>query len=827
MVIVRRAQVVGAAGRLEDALAEYDAALAQWQGRPLEDISSVTLRRDVGAALDEERLAAVQARVDAMLALGRHEETLTELAGLTATYPLRERFWEQRMLALSRSGRPAEALTIYQRIVAILGEELGADPGPGLRELHQAVLRHEPTAQPPAPASAAATAAVQAPTGPRQLPPAVSAFTGRSAELALLDRILADSGAEGPGPIVIDGPGGVGKTALAVHWSHRVRGRFPDGQIYLNLHGYGPTAPVTAASALDTLLRALGMPTDRIPVPVEERAAALRSVTTDRRFLFLLDNARDAQQLRPLLPGPGCLTVITSRSQMRGLAIRDGAQRVPLGPIGAPEAAELLESAAGQAGSALTPPEVERLVGRCGGLPLALRIVAERLARDRRSLADVLRDLDDAGSRLDLLSSADDELSDMRTVLSWSTGALDPQAARALRLVGAQPGPDITVPAAALFGLPHARSAALLDRLVAEHLLEANPGGRFQPHDLLRAFAVELSARHPEDECAVLRLLDWHLAAAAKASQTIYPRESARKIPVPQSDAPLPDFAGAREAFAWFDAARPALIASIDAAVGFGLDDTAWMLAWSMWDYLDHRDRYDDYVATHIKGLQAARRAKSARGERHMSLGLTYAYVRLRDADAAMAHALDALGATRRLDEPGSEAAVHAVLAEVRTLHGDHEGAIRELEQALEIYVRERDAGGEMAMLTNLALVYIRLDRPREAIARLRRSLALIAQTGQDRGLGVVLSSLGEAHAKSGRHQAALDYYRRAHAVNEERGLLGRQAIVLYLMAESFEALDDETSAREHLTRSRELFRCAGDLVPDRAAALFATLDES
>jgi DNA-binding SARP family transcriptional activator/Tfp pilus assembly protein PilF len=810
--LVRRAETAAAAGRPRDAVALYDEALAQWRGEPLGDISSVSLRGEYAGAFTERRLAAVEARIELELRLGRHVEVLAELAGLTAAQPLRERFWEQRLLALYRSGRQAEALAAYQSAAAVLAEELGIDPGTALRELHQAILTDAPAVRAPRAVPAARSAA----GGPRQLPPAVSRFTGRGAELEALDELLA-SGLDAAASrstcalVVIDGPAGVGKTALGVHWSQRLRARYPDGQIYLNLRGYGPTEPVAASAALDAVLRALGLPAEQVPATDEERTAALRSATTDRRFLFLLDNACDVRQIRPLLPGPGCLTVVTSRSQLRGLSVRDGAHRLAVRPIGADEGMALLSAVAGREASGFAEQDVRRLVGRCAGLPLAILIVAERLARDRRGLEDVLRDLDDADSRLDLLSSADDELSDMRAVLSWSSRTLDPEAARALRLIGAQPGPDITLPAAAaLLGLPPERVAPILDRLVSVHLLEARPPDRYQLHDLLRAYAAELSAQHPEDAQDVRRLLDWYLAAAAKASRAIHPRASSRKILIPAGAASLPRFADANAALDWFDSVRLPLDASIDAAIRLGLVRHAWTLAWTMWDYFEHRGRFDDYVATYLKGLDAARRAESRLGERHMHSGLAKAYGRLRKPDAAMWHASAALEIARESGGPRSEAAALAGLADVHALLGEEGKSLRARELALETYTRLGDVGGQFAMLNNLAAGLILRRQTDEALAYLHRSRALIEQTGQGRDLGIVLRNLGVAHAGAGRHETALEHYRQSLDLDRDRGLLRRQARTLCLMAESFEALGDLLTSHEHLTRARAVYQEAG-----------------
>ena len=464
-------------------------ALSLWRGRPLADVTGVAWLEEQAERLDLLRLRIRQALSEARLAAGEHTQLVPELEEAAAGHPLDERIHEQLMLALYRSGRQADALAVYHRLRATLDEELGIGPGQALRDLEVAILQQDPALDAPVPAGV--PTAPLAPV-PAQLPPAVAAFTGRSAELASLDLLAGGAAVDpiaGPTPVAlaamgicaVSGTAGVGKTALAVHWAHRVAGRFPDGQLYVNLRGFGPAGTaLDPGQALSGFLDALGVPAARIPADPDARAGLYRSLLAGKRVLVVLDNARSADQVRPLLPGsPGCLAIVTSRDQLAGLVATEGARPLPLDLLTTADARELLTRRLGELRVAGEPEAVGDIIAACARLPLALTIAASRAATSPGfPLAAVAAELREACCALDPFHGGD-HATDVRAVFSWSYRALSPEAARLFRLLGLLPGPDIPVAAAAsLAAVPPGRARMLLAELTRAHLLaEPAPAG--------------------------------------------------------------------------------------------------------------------------------------------------------------------------------------------------------------------------------------------------------------------------------------------------------------------------------------------------------------
>jgi hypothetical protein len=479
-----------------DAVRQLQSALALWRGQPLADVTQLDwLSRQA------ERLVLLQMRIrqelsEARLAAGEHARILPELEQMVADHPLNERVHGQLMLALYRSGRQADALAIYHRLRRTLGEELGIDPSRDLRDLETAILQQDPSLD----VQARGTASVSATPVPAQLPPAVAAFTGRGAELACLDAIAAEAALAGPASpaaaviSAVSGTAGVGKTALAVHWAHRVAGQFPDGQLYVNLRGFDPSgAALEPGQALRGFLDAFGVPSTRIPEDPTAQTGLFRSLLAGKRVLVVLDNARDAEQVRPLLPGsPGCLAVVTSRSDLASLVAAEGARPVSLDLLPVAEAGELLARRLGEARVASEPAAVSEIIERCARLPLALAIAAAHAAaRPGFPLAAIAAGLRGATANLDPFDGTD-LATDVRAVFSWSCRLLGEDAAGLFVLLGLHPGPDISVRAAAsLAGIPPRRAEALLAELAGAHLLSEPSPGRYAAHDLLRAYAAE------------------------------------------------------------------------------------------------------------------------------------------------------------------------------------------------------------------------------------------------------------------------------------------------------------------------------------------------
>jgi DNA-binding SARP family transcriptional activator len=489
-------------------------AVALWRGPALAGLDSPWLN-GMRARLELERAAAMLDLNEIRLRRGEHGALVLELTAQAATTPADERLIGQLMLALYRCGRQAEALRCYERTRRHLADELGADPSLDLRALHEQILRADQALATPGPAGP------PAPLTPRELPADVTAFTGRAAELAELDRLLGGGRPVAAAVIsALSGTAGVGKTALAVHWAHRAAERFPDGQLYVNLRGYDPGQPMTAPEALTGFLRALGVPDSDNPADPDQLATRYRSLLAGRRMLIVLDNARHSEQVRPLLPGTaGCAVMVTSRDALAGLVARDGAVRLDLDLLPLHEAVNLLRELIGDRAGA-EPDAAAALARRCSRLPLALRVAAElATARSGVPLAALVAELADLQRRLDLLDAGGDPRTAVRAVFSWSYRRLDLATARAFRLAGHQPGSDFDpCAAAALTGTTVDQAREMLDVLARAHLIHSTAPGRYAMHDLLRAYARDLAAEHDSDEdlqAALTRICDHHIRTTA------------------------------------------------------------------------------------------------------------------------------------------------------------------------------------------------------------------------------------------------------------------------------------------------------------------------
>jgi DNA-binding SARP family transcriptional activator len=650
--LARSAGAAARQGDWDDAAARARTALALWRGDPLADAGSAVLARREMPRLAELRLQAQEARAEADLHLGRRAEAIAELRGLVSAHPLRERLHALLMLALYRDGRQGEALAAYRHVRRVLGRELGAEPGTGLRELHQRMLEADP-ALAPAAAPAAGPAAAAGPPAvagspaagdpvlvPRQLPGTVPHFAARGAELAALTRLLDGTG-EQPGTVpiaAIGGTAGVGKTALAVRWAHQVADRFPDGQLYVNLRGYDPGTPVAAADALAGFLNALGVAGPDVPAGGEERAARYRSLLAGRRMLVVLDNAREAEQVRLLLPGaPGCMVVVTSRDSLAGLVARHGASRLDLDLLPQGDAVGLLRALIGPRADA-DPGAAAVLAQRCARLPLALRVAAELTAdRPDVSVAGLSAELAGLRQRLDRLDAGGDPHTAVRAVFSWSGRHLDPAAARLFALLGLHPGPGLDrYAAAALAGTPAEAAGRALGPLARAHLVRPAGPGRYELHDLLRGYAAEQAARTETGrgrQAALTRLLDYYLHTAAAAAAALHPAGRGRVAAAAATAAPAARIgapvSGARAARAWLDAERPVLVAVAAHAAAGGWPGHAIGLSVALARYLDAGQHDADAAAIHGHAVRAARQAGDAAAQERALGDLGVAVARL------------------------------------------------------------------------------------------------------------------------------------------------------------------------------------------------------
>jgi DNA-binding SARP family transcriptional activator/Tfp pilus assembly protein PilF len=772
------------AARWPEASAAAGRALGLWRGTPLLDVPSQVLRDRFVPRLEQLRLQALEDRAEADLRLGRQDRLIPELRELAARHPVRERFHAQLMEALARAGRQAEALDAYRQARRALVDELGIEPGPHLRLLHQQILDgdpalaappagHDGTPQAPAPGAGSASS----PAGvPRELPGTAAHFTGREGELAVLAGLLDRGGEQTPGTVVISaigGTAGVGKTALAVHWAHQVADRFPDGQLYVNLRGYDPDQLVPAADALAGFLRALGVPGPDIPPEPDERAARYRSLLAGRRMLVVLDNARSVEQARPLLPGtPACVTLVTSRDSLAGLVARDGAVRLDLDLLPTADAVSLLRALIGQRADA-DPGAAEALAAQCCRLPLALRVAAElAAARPAIPLAGLVDELADQQRRLDLLDAGGDSRTAVRNVFSWSYRHLDPAAARMFRLLGLHPGLD-RYAAAALTGTTVKQARRVLDVLTRAHLTQLAGPGRHSMHDLLRAYAAEQAIAHnseAEQQAALTRLFDHYLHTAAVAMDTLFPAERHRRPGIPPPAIPGPAVADPADARAWLDAERATLVAVAVHTASHGWPGHATRLAGILFRYLDTGGHYPEAIVIHTHARHAARDIGDSAAEATALTSLGAVDWRQSRYPQAVGHFGQALAICRETGDRAGEARALGNLGLVDFQQGRYPEASGHFGQALAICRETGDQSGEARALGNLGDIDIRLGRYPQAARRHRQALVVCHRTGDRPGKARALGNLGDIDIRLGRCQQAADHYHQALALFRETG---------------------------------------------------------
>ncbi|MEV8631655.1 BTAD domain-containing putative transcriptional regulator [Streptosporangium sp. NPDC051023] len=817
-----------AAGDLDSASHVLSEAIALWRGPVLSNVDSATLHDQEVGPLTEEWLRLQEQWLDVGLRTGRHAELVATLRELTRSHPLREPFWELLMLSLHRSGRHAEALQAYHSLGALLAEELGVDPGPSLRATYQAILTDDPSVR--APEAFAVPREEAAAPIPRQLRPDMPGFAGRRAELASLDLMLdEDASMGGPRIVSLQGTAGSGKTALAIHWAHRIAERFPDGQLYLDLHGYGPEPPVDPAKALETLLRALGTPPGRIPAGLDERSALFRTLLTGRRTLLLLDNAGSSEQVRPLIPGSDGMVVVTSRNQLRGLVVEYGARRVVLDQMPREEAAELLAEVLGRDRVSSASEAVAEIVDRCARLPLALRIFAERAARfPGVPLGKLVADLRDEATRLSALDAGDGGNTDLRTVFSWTYGALDEDTARLFRLLGLHPGPEVsTGAAAALMGGDVAGVTRLLDRLTADHLLRSRFPGRYDFHDLLRSYAAEraLEGEAEKDRDAALgRVLDWYLYAARDAAEHLPPTSRAPMPgPVPTGIG-LPRFGGPEEAVGWFEEELPNLMAAAHHSAARGWLGPAWRIPRTLAAFLDFHVPGRAWIAVYRVAVEASRMAGEPFEEGYALNHLAWVSARLGRLDEAVAHYDEALTVARRIGDRGLEGDVLVNLGATCFRLGRFADSATCYGQALDIARDSGDRPLEAEALNDLARNDNELGRHREALSGAGAALGIYAELDDRYRRGLTLRTLGTAQAGLGRYGEAVAHYGEAVELMREFDDRVDEAEVLSLLGEALHDSGDLAAARARWQEAAEIF---AELDDERADAVRRRLTET
>ncbi len=846
-------------------------ALGWWRGEPLADVPSRLLHDREVPPIEDQRLQALVARIDCDLHLGRHGEVVAELRQLVRAHPLQEQFHAQLMLGLYRNGRQAEALAAYQDVRRVLADELGLDPGPELRLMHQRILAADGElliaaggASSAAPATLSmdrpdrAAPVHDAPDGgasdrgasdraapdlhapatareevvPRLLPMATRHFAGRAEALGEL-AALADEASRANVIAVIAGTAGVGKTSLALHFAHQVAARFPDGQLYVNLRGFDPAgAPLAPAEAVRLFLDALAVPAARIPVGLDAQSGLYRSLLAGRRVLVLLDNARDVDQVRPLLPaGSGSLVIVTSRKQLTSLVAGEGALPLTLDVLGDTEAQELLARRLGPLRVADDPGAADDLIKLCAQLPLALSIAAARTAsQPGLSLAALTADLRDARGRLDALD-AGHSAANVRAVMSWSYQQLDAEAARLFRLLGLHAGADISAAAAAsLAGLPPDQARRGLGELTRAHLLAEPAPGRFTCHDLLGAYAAELTQStdsEAERHAATSRVLDHYLYTANSAALALHPTRRPITLPPLRPGAEPEHIDDAGTALAWFEAEYWVLMAAAGQALEEGFDTHVWQIAWALSRFLDMRSRWHDWVIIEQLALDATQRLgdQAAQASVHERFG--FASARLGGFDDAYAHLERALSIhTERGDHAGQGYARNA-MANMLNWQGRYAEALDQAEQALASYTAIGDRSGRALALNSVGWFHAVLGDHQQALSYCAQALDLYQDLGNQEATASTLDSLGYAHQQAGRHADAMACYQQAIQIHREIGSRLGLAETVGHLGENCLAAGNPAQARAAWVEALAILDDLGHLDADRVRGQLRELDRA
>ncbi len=751
---VSAAQAELAAGEPARAVAILREHLTLWRGDAFADAEPVGWAAAEVDRLREARATGYATLWDAELRLGRHVAAVSELERLLVAYPNRERLVGLLMLALYRSGRPAEALAAYRRLQEHLADELGTDPGRDLQRLHVEILRGDP-----------ALDGGPEPTGPvpAQLPAPAGHFVGRDGELATLHRLLtADSGTR---TVVVCGLGGIGKTALAVHFGHSVRDRFPDGQIFLDLRGDGSPAPMTPAGVLAHALESLGVPAARVPAEPDGQVGLYRSLLRGRRVLIVADNAGTAEQVLPLVPATDtALLLVTARSRLTALATRHAVGVLPLDALDHPEAVTLLDRLLGDPRVAREPHRAADLVELCGRMPLAVRIAAAKLTLRPRApigtlVAELARD-----NPLDSLAVEGDARS-LRAVFASSYRMLTEPAARTFRLLCLHPGPTVTVAlAAALTAMPIGAATRAVDELAAAHLITEESAGRYRFHDLIRVYGAEVG----EERGATDRLLDWYRAVVGAANRIVDPGRD-RVTPAPPAEPPFPPEPAA--ALSFLDGERDNLLPIVRYAAEHGYPVHAWQLTYLLTGFFDSRGHWGERIEMCRYGVAAAHRVPDPAAEGLMRSALGVAY-----------------SATRRWDE-----------------------ALPEFQQALDLMRSSADLRGEAHVYNNIAVVYAAKRRFDEAIEAYHAALHRHSTLGSKLGVALTLNNIGDSYVRMGRPELGLEHLCRAHALSREVANPRLEAITLGSLGQAYQAQGRYPEAVDHLGRSLALRRRIGD----------------
>ena len=805
-------------------------ALRLWRGAPLADIPVLAGHPKV-TALVEQRRAALAQYGEALLATGAADEAVLVLEEAAADQPLDEAAWARLIRAYGVAGQRSRAFAVYQAMRQRLVDELGVDPGPELAAAHADLLRDDAmtaggvavntwTTEIPAPPVGVPAGGAHRRPKPAQLPADVPVFTGRAEQLGWLDALLAQRPETDASSVVIaaiSGMVGVGKTALAVHWGHRVRDEFADGQLYVNLRGFDPVgAPLKPTEVMEGFLDALGVSPQQMPTSPSALTGLYRSVLADKRVLLVLDNARDADQVRPLLPGArGCFVIVTCRNRLTSLIAIEGARPLALDLLPSADSRELMARRLGGDRIAAELAAAHEIIDACGRLPLALAVATARAAVDPRvPLAELAAQLRATRNTLDALAG-EDPASDVRVVFSMSYHALAEPAATLFRLLGLYPGPDITVAAAAsLAGVPTDTARSLLADLAYAHLVDEPSLGRFRTHDLLRAYAAELVGRFEaavSQRAAIRRLLDYYLHTASSAALLLNPHQDRPALDAPAEGVTPEHLSDHGAALVWFTTEHTALLTAVGLAATQGWDTHASQLAWAMEEFFNRRGHWADWAATQQLALDAARRLADSVAQARAHRGIGRARTRQGRYDDARVHFANAFDLFAQAGDRVGQA--HAMLG--TSYASAREGRYGEaLDQAQRAYADYQAAGhraGQANTLNMICSYHTTLGDHERALARCEQALALHQEIGDGQGEADTWDSLGFIHHALGGYAEAIACYRRALGLYQELGIRHYEADTLAKLGETQLAAGEVDATRSSWRRALNLLDELGE----------------
>ncbi|MDQ7808441.1 BTAD domain-containing putative transcriptional regulator [Amycolatopsis sp. A133] len=774
-----------------------DRALALWAGEPFAGLDTPWFA-NLRGALENRRLGAQLDLADLRLRGDRAGELIPELAALAEAHPLDERLRGQLMLALARAGRPGDALREFDRVRRLLAEELGTDPGSALRQVHERILHGDPGRDPAA-----------ARPVPQQLPAAPASFVGRAELLAALDHAGAAAG-----PVAISGPGGIGKTSLALHWAAGKLAEFPDGQLYVNLRGFDPAAESLPVSvAVRGFLHALGVDGAAVPAEPDAQLALYRSLLAGKRVLVVLDNAADTGQVAPLLPGsPACRVLVTSRHRLGGLVATHGARPISLDVLSAGEARELLGRHLGEDRLTAEAATVDELVRLCAGLPLALGIVAARAVTSPelplRLLAEELRD---HAARLDGLDTGEAGLS-LRTVFSWSLRHLTPGASALFGLLAPAPGPDIGLPAAAaLAGVPSGEARKVLRALENAHLVTRTASGRYRMHDLVRLYASEEAERTlPESarQDALRRVTDFYLQTSWHADHVLEPLAQPIRIAPPRAGVEPQRFAGHADALRWFTEEHACLTAASELAAERGRHTEVWQQVWLLNEFRARQGLLFEREAGARLALAAAERLGDVPAQLIAHRIFASARIFAGHPEAALETLPAALALAERSGDRLQEAHLRYVLAGAWEYHSaDYQAERDQCERILGLIEPADDPRLYVKTLDMIGFCHFQWDDRPGARKWLSRAATVAGEHHDIAGEAHALGNLGFVALRDGEWATAINLLERCVGVLRGIGNIRRGAFFLVALGDCYRAAGRPDDARRALHQALDFYR--------------------